>query len=305
MLAVARGRMVLLSTPCGKRGFFYDTWTNGSPTWHRIEVPASQVPRIAPDFLEEERRSLGESWFRQEYCCSFEALEGLVYPDFARAIVDLRLQIADLKTGDNPKSAICNPQSAIAGRQVGGIDFGFHNPFAAVWGVLDRDGILWLTGEHYQRQRPLPYHAERLPRGVRWYADPSGASDIEELHCAGFTISRGDNPIRPGIAAVTARLETDRLRVVQGACPNLLREASLYRYSEDRADRRSETPVDEHNHALDALRYLVSAIDARQMARMKGKSGVGETAAEEAGKAKRPEKKWLSLRNEALWTRIS
>ena len=63
--------------------------------------------------------------------------------------------------------------------------------------------------------------------------------------------------------------------------------------------------MDEHNHALDALRYLVSAIDARQMARMKGKSGVGETAAEEAGKAKRPEKKWLSLRNEALWTRIS
>jgi hypothetical protein len=170
--------------------------------------------------------------------------------------------------------------------------------------VLDRDGILWLTGEHYQRQRPLPYHAERLPRGVRWYADPSGASDINELHCAGFTISRGDNPIRPGIAAVTARLETDRLRVAQGACPNLLREASLYRYSEDRADRRSETPVDEHNHALDALRYLVSAIDARQMARMKGKGGAGEPATEAVEKVKKPEKTWLSLRNEALWTRI-
>ena len=84
MLAVARGRMVLLSTPCGKRGFFYDTWTSGGDTWKRIEVPATQIPRIAPDFLEEERRTLGESWFRQEYCCSFEALEGLVYPDFAR-----------------------------------------------------------------------------------------------------------------------------------------------------------------------------------------------------------------------------
>ena len=44
-------------------------------------------PRITPDFLAEERRSLGESWFRQEYCCSFEALEGLVYPDFARCVV--------------------------------------------------------------------------------------------------------------------------------------------------------------------------------------------------------------------------
>jgi hypothetical protein len=29
------------------------------------------------------------------------------------------------------------------GRRVGGIDFGFRNPFAAVWGTLDRDGILF------------------------------------------------------------------------------------------------------------------------------------------------------------------
>ena len=32
MLAVARGRTVLLSTPYGKRGFFYETWTHGGPT---------------------------------------------------------------------------------------------------------------------------------------------------------------------------------------------------------------------------------------------------------------------------------
>jgi len=29
------------------------------------------------------------------------------------------------------------------GRSVGGIDFGFRTPFAAVWGTLDRDGVLW------------------------------------------------------------------------------------------------------------------------------------------------------------------
>jgi hypothetical protein len=55
---------------------------------------------------------------------------------------------------------------------------------------------------------------------------------------------------------------------------------------------------------LDALGYLVSAIDARQMARMKGKSGTGDPVAEEGAKEKKPEKKWLSYRNEALWTQI-
>src|SRR5215468_10166627 len=103
MLAVSNGRMICLSTPYGKRGFFYDAWAKGGDDWARIEIPAQRIARISPDFLASERRSLGESWFHQEYCCSFEALEGLVYPDFARAIVDLRLQIADLKTGDNPQ----------------------------------------------------------------------------------------------------------------------------------------------------------------------------------------------------------
>jgi len=106
------------------------------------------------------------------------------------------------------------------------------------------------------------------------------------------------------IAAVTARLESDRLRVVAGACPNLLHEAAVYRYSEDRTERRSETPLDEHNHALAALRYLVSAIDARQMARLKAKGDRAEQPPDEAAKAKKPERKWLSVHNESLWTRI-
>jgi hypothetical protein len=84
MLAVSGGRLLCLSTPYGKRGFFYDAWAHGGPEWMRVEVPAAQVPRIAPEFLKEERRNLGESWYRQEYCCSFEVLEGLVYPDFAK-----------------------------------------------------------------------------------------------------------------------------------------------------------------------------------------------------------------------------
>src|SRR5437763_5893753 len=72
MLAVSEGRLVCLSTPYGKRGFFYNAWVKGGADWVRIEVPAEKISRIKPEFLEEERRALGESWYRQEYCCSFE-----------------------------------------------------------------------------------------------------------------------------------------------------------------------------------------------------------------------------------------
>jgi hypothetical protein len=70
MLAVSGGRMVCLTTPFGKRGFFYEEWTGDGP-WDRIKVTARECPRISAKFLEEERASLGEWWYQQEYECSF------------------------------------------------------------------------------------------------------------------------------------------------------------------------------------------------------------------------------------------
>jgi hypothetical protein len=72
MLAVSGGRLLALSTPFGTRGWWYEAWVSGArEPWERYEVPATQVPRISPEFLEEERRTLGEWWFEQEYMCRF------------------------------------------------------------------------------------------------------------------------------------------------------------------------------------------------------------------------------------------
>jgi hypothetical protein len=244
-------------------------------------VPASRIPRIRPEFLDQERRALGTSWFRQEYCCSFEAMEGLVYPDFARCVV----------------AAI---PANLDGKRVGGLDFGFRNPFAAIWGTLDHDGILWLTGEHYSRGKPLSYHAERLPADVLWYADPAGAGERSELTCAGFKVRRAINAVRSGIAAVSARLETGRLRIQQGRCDNLLEEAQLYCYDNSQ-EGKGEKPLNEHNHALDALRYLVNTLDARTLAgRRPRPTEPTDTPEPIAPKAKpRP---WLRMDNEAMWS---
>ncbi|HZS10390.1 MAG TPA: terminase family protein [Blastocatellia bacterium] len=71
MLAVSGGRIILLSTPFGKRGFFFEEWQNGGAAWHRAKVTAEQCPRISREFLEQEKRSIGDWWFRQEYLCEF------------------------------------------------------------------------------------------------------------------------------------------------------------------------------------------------------------------------------------------
>ena len=70
MLAVSRGQLVALSTPFGKRGWFYEAWQDGD--WQRVQIRASECPRITAEFLTEERAALGDRWFRQEYDCSFE-----------------------------------------------------------------------------------------------------------------------------------------------------------------------------------------------------------------------------------------
>jgi hypothetical protein len=78
MLAVSGGRLLMMSTPYGRRGIFYEEWTGGG-TWERYEVPASQCPRIPTSFLEEERRSLPRRVYRQEYECSFEETDDQVF----------------------------------------------------------------------------------------------------------------------------------------------------------------------------------------------------------------------------------
>jgi hypothetical protein len=78
MLAVSDGALMMLSTPYGKRGAFFEEWT-GAGGWERYEVPADKCPRITEEFLEEERASLPPWVYRQEYECSFEETEDQVF----------------------------------------------------------------------------------------------------------------------------------------------------------------------------------------------------------------------------------
>ena len=82
MLAVKNGRLVLMSTPWGKRGHFYKEWSAGGDGWRRVLVPASKVPRISPAFLEEEKAALGSWVFAQEYECIFAEAEDAFFRDY-------------------------------------------------------------------------------------------------------------------------------------------------------------------------------------------------------------------------------
>ena len=89
MLAVSRGQLLLLSTPYGKRGHYFETWQSGGDAWHRISVPATDCPRISPAFLKQELASMTEWRFRQEYLCEFVETSDQIFSfDTIRAAFD-------------------------------------------------------------------------------------------------------------------------------------------------------------------------------------------------------------------------
>ena len=71
MLIINNGIFIAMTTPYGKRGHFFNEWTDGGNDWKRTELPATKCPRILPEDLERQRRSLGSMFFRQEFCCEF------------------------------------------------------------------------------------------------------------------------------------------------------------------------------------------------------------------------------------------
>jgi hypothetical protein len=88
MLAVSGGRIVLLSTPWGKRGFFFEEWVNGVG-WERVRITADQCPRIPADWLARERLSLPPHVYRSEYMCEFgETLDSVFGHDDIQAAFD-------------------------------------------------------------------------------------------------------------------------------------------------------------------------------------------------------------------------
>jgi hypothetical protein len=87
-LAVSRGRIILLSTPFGKRGVFHRLWTGGGPEWYRVKITATECPRIPAAFLEEQRRLMPRWVFEQEFECQFhdDQLAAFAFADVQAAL---------------------------------------------------------------------------------------------------------------------------------------------------------------------------------------------------------------------------
>ncbi len=328
----ARGQMIKLSTPYGPRGRFHGDWYHADTeriNWRRflvtlnpkrlsdngLELPVDLASRgewhecshIANRIFFNALRH-GRNWLLQEYYGSFMALSGLVFPDFSKCLI--------AEWPKDLKEERC--------RCVGGIDWGWNDPFAAVWGLLDETtDILYLHDEMYRRftdlntliDKPLidgKYALKELASTFEWWYDPSRPQDAMEFRRAGFRMHpglKGKDSVRAGIAAITARIQTNRLKVLAPHMLNLVEEAKLYRYDEvQEGEEAGEIPLQQFDHLIDALRYMVMGIDkgfVAQYRRKKNPNEIQDRRYAAVGWGRDRSRPWLRADNDALFTVLS
>jgi hypothetical protein len=141
------------------------------------------------------------------------------------------------------------------------------NCTAAVFGARDPDtGVIYIYGEHYVGKQPPEVHAARIKAVAGdWMVgaiDPAskklkGPSDGKEVFSMyrrlGLRLREANNQVEAGLMKVTSAMLQGKLKFFRNTTKALQNEYIIYR-------REKNKIVKEDDHAMDALRYLVSTI---------------------------------------------
>lgn len=155
------------------------------------------------------------------------------------------------------------------------LDHGIRNPTAVLWCAVDFDGNLIIYDEHYEREKPISYHASKIKdrdnsRVLNWYADPSITartqskngqlwSVADEYRDNGISFTPADNNVLAGINRVNEYFKDNRLKIFKN-CVNLIEEIGQYKWKKLRPGQQKnepDEPVKFNDHACDCLRYCV------------------------------------------------
>lgn len=209
-----------------------------------FRFPTSANPHISPDEIEKAKQQLSEDEFAQEYLAEFRKSSGLVFKDFDRT-----KHIFDYELHDSTE-------------YLAGVDWGTR-AYAAIPFVKVKDGVYYVTREFYKTGCTDAEVADFVAaqRFNKVYPDPESASGVLELKKRGVNtrdVNKGKDSIIHGISKMTELFRENRL-FIHKSCTNLISELEMYSYLDERPDHNpNENPQDKYNHAIDALRYVVS-----------------------------------------------
>ena len=240
-----------------------------------LRFRSDESPQVDAVWLEKTRKDLlasgRKTTWQREYCCDFDAAEGLVYSMFEEGL------------------HVCEPNYGVPWSEIlVGVDHGWSDPGVfLVAGVIGngRDAVVHGIEEVYETERDTTWWCDRAKEIAwkyrahrqRWFADPSRPDRITDIRRAvrekypelqdRFSIEEAKNELEAGVDALADRLmpreQDDGTKAarfyISRSCPSTIREFGLYRRKRDPRDteRFLDEIVDKDNHAMDCGRYLV------------------------------------------------
>lgn len=155
------------------------------------------------------------------------------------------------------------------------LDHGFTNPTGVIWAGIDFDGKVFIFDEHYEKEKPISYHAEQIKkrdnaRVSDWLADPSIFARNQSRNGQLFSIADeyrdhelyfrpADNNVLAGLNRVNEYFKSDKLFIFK-SCVNLIEEVGGYKWKRLKPGQEKnapEEPVKHKDHLCDCLRYMI------------------------------------------------
>jgi len=189
------------------------------------------VEQIEKNRLKAETSTYWRNWWKVYGLGELGMLEGVVFSNWK--------QIDTI-----PKEA----------RLVGlGMDFGYTNDPTSVIEIYKHNETRILNEIVYQTGLLNSDIAKKLPKDVPVYADSAEPKSIRTLQLAGITIkgvTKGRDSINYGIDV----MQRENYLVTSNST-NLIKELRSYCWDTDKTGKRLNKPIDNYNHAIDAVRY--------------------------------------------------
>lgn len=244
---------ILTGNPGGYGSWVYNYFFEKNlPDYIAIQSTSYENTYLPDQYIQSMEQSFDEDYSKRYLMGQWGDFEGLIYKEFNK----------EKHTGDYTGMVLKN--------HIGGFDDGYRNPACLLIGGFDSDNNLYILQEFYEKNLTsdeISYQIKPLydQYGIRKiFCDPSGLNAIETFKRKGMRMGDTDNSrlgSNSGISKLKSLFRTNHV-YIDKSCVNLIKQLESYRYEKDKNSKNyTEEPVKKDDHAVDALRYLVSEYD--------------------------------------------
>jgi hypothetical protein len=252
----------------------FEPWRAGDRSIVYIHLSWQDAPEFTPERIASIRQSMPVHEFDRRYGGVWAKPFGMIYPlpDDDELLVDH----FNVPPGWPTRELVPGFEIPEGWPLFAGADWGMTAPTAIVWGVLDPDDVLTIIGvyEHANRT-PREHMAQLTPLHLHEvdyaWGDPANPGEWAVFSEEGFPIdSDVNNDVTYGIGVVADRLQTWRLKILQG-CNDWLDRREGYLWALDPksgGETLLQKPAPgESEHLMDATRYLCVGLRDHRLAR--------------------------------------